>query len=284
LFILASNSVIIPCMSKVESRYTPLPQASSPLVKFELNLPPYIDQNQIGVNLKAIHSLCRLGGIEHLRIISNTKGDTSTEIPQTAGYDSQGSAYGSSKISRNIVSPQDSSFGPSWYGPIHAADWIGATIDVNINEVIFRMNNDKRWKNKGIRSLESWSHFLNQAMKQEVSTIGTKNLMSGLRTNDGVAMIIIDGLTTATGFGFPFPQFLGLSPLESGPMIVMAGNAFANMVTWRFYELNQNRWSNVESNRYRLSLFYGIQPDRALALQLLAKTSTLVKSLEMQTK
>jgi hypothetical protein len=82
--------------ARIESGFVPLPKVEQEQpedkIKIILNLPPYVDQDRIGVNLTGISKLCRLGGIRQLVVIGKTDEETSHVIPEISGMNSDGSA------------------------------------------------------------------------------------------------------------------------------------------------------------------------------------------------
>ena len=70
-----------------ERGFTPIREVNSENVRFDVELPEFLNEDEIGVNVRNIETLLRIGGIEHLRVVSlpseETAGKTRTRSVST---------------------------------------------------------------------------------------------------------------------------------------------------------------------------------------------------------
>lgn len=256
-------------MSKIEENFIPLGGIMySPTVRFDLPLPEFVPQHQIGINYNKIHQLCRLGGIGHLRVTGKTDGDVTNFTPTIVGYDSQGNAYAGKKGTQvdiplfEISNESDSDL--SSVRP-HAATWINATLNLNINEITERIKQEPRWE-RGVYSPKAWAYHLNHSLKESISTIGIRHLTLGLNRRNW----FMSGLQHSLAAIFEMSSKNPSLEWFAFRMLVV------NTVLTSLYI---TQYGGGE-NGYRLSLFYGPQLDRALLLKLLTSRATLAKGFE----
>lgn len=74
-------------------KYSSIDNLSTPKVRVDLPLPSHINQEEIGIHLGRVKTLCRLGGIAHLRVTGHTGDETLTAVPTMVGFNSQGGGY-----------------------------------------------------------------------------------------------------------------------------------------------------------------------------------------------
>jgi ribulose 1,5-bisphosphate carboxylase large subunit-like protein len=92
-------------------------------VSFDGIVPEFVDQNQIGINLHAIHRLCRLGGIKNLHVVG-VNGETSSFTPAVVGMDGKGHALAGWIGTKVEVPTHEVNLGKSDHHVMHAASWI----------------------------------------------------------------------------------------------------------------------------------------------------------------
>ncbi len=255
-------------MPEFEQGYVPLEYAQSTRARFVVHLPEFVNTDQIGVNLRGLDRLCRIGGIGHVRVTSS-EGETTQFVPTVVGISKNGEAIASKTGVRTSIPtftvdsekerPGLDSF-PSALP--HAASWINTTININTNEVANRIQDDSKWKH-GVHSTEAWAYHLNQAVRQGVTDSALKHLTMGLSKINWGETAFQYGL-----MGF-FESQNGNPTLESGIFRYFFVGGFLNMLAY------------VRSRGYgedfRISAFYGPQLDRALILKLMSARTTLVK-------
>src|SRR5437773_240279 len=137
-------------MIEIKNGYIPITEISSPKVSINLNLPPWIDPDKIGLNLNRLETFCRIGGIGHLIIAGVTGEETSSTVPMIVGMNEQGGAY-AGKAEAKVASIHSESFTPDFQGIPHANIWANGKVNINLDEMKQRISNEKRWK-EGVHS------------------------------------------------------------------------------------------------------------------------------------
>lgn len=276
------------------SKYIPIEGLVTPKVRVDLPLPSYIDQAQIGLHLGKVRTLCRLGGISHLRITGHIGDETSTSMSVMVGFNSQGGGY-AGKLGTKIDIPtyrsSRSSRAPleGLLGVPHSARWVDGVISANIDEITQRINSDKTGD---IRSTQAWASHLDQAVRAGVRDIGTYHLTMGLNKGDY-------GLAALTYVAF-ISSYIAIDFLTGAMVNLITGKASENEIkiptgydlplNFLFMSLFMNsvnflqyhpRFNQGREEGSRLSLIYGPQLDRALILQALSARKNVIKSLEV---
>lgn len=259
-------------MSSIEKGFSPLPKVEreqpEDKIKILLNLPDYVDQDRIGVNLRDISKLCKLGGISQLIVVGKTDQDTSHVVPEVTGLNSDGSATVSKKIAKVTVPTFESSVDNSaWHDKWISDRWINLEVNLNIDEIALRVSE----KPEGVHGIKNWSQELNKGFKTPIRESGSKNLLQGLETKDK------DDLIELAGFVFVFDLFSALRGAHISPGYVAQSFLFANLGR-KICDVIYKR-GNPD---YRFSIFPGPQIDRAIALGILSRTKTLVKDLHTE--
>src|SRR6266567_8242160 len=77
-------------MAERQPKFVPLPDVESETVRILDNLPEFVDREQIGVNVRGIERLCRVGGIRSLTLVGKWDGDTTTYTPTIVGVNKNG--------------------------------------------------------------------------------------------------------------------------------------------------------------------------------------------------
>lgn len=269
-------------MSNIEKGFIPITEAQSERVRFHVSLPEFVDDDKIGVNLRAINRLCQIGGIRRLVVIGAEDLDTSKAVPQILGFNSQGSAY-MGKAATKTDEPTSKSISATgqeeWWS--HPQQWANTVIAINMNEVRERIAQEKDW-NEGIRSTKAWSHFLNKGIKEGISREGSLQLLS---------------LRNKLSLGI-FASFVALKSFEIGPIPMLndynphipalkdlAITYFVWSNSWNTYDrFTRGKRPFLSDNNTRYTLFYGPEVDRAILLNIVSRTRTLVKHIEVDKK
>lgn len=241
-------------MPEVKKDYIPLPELESASFRFAATLPNFVDPRSIGINLKRVNLLCRLGGIGNLRVDGITDQEISSYVPTIAGFDAQGNAY-AAKTGLKTSTPLYTVDSRENSGRILAQRWVNGVIKINIDETANRILSEPRWNN-GVNTPNAWAYHLNKILKSGIEDIGIKHLVIGFNKMDLL------------------PNFIVIASIASG------NNALLGYVSWLF-------WLNVivpyamrTYGGFRRSLFLsGPQLDRAFLLKLISSRSTLVKNI-----
>ncbi len=248
--------------------YTPLESANSRVTRFAVSLPEYVDKTKIGVNLPAMHVLCRLGGIAHLRVATIHDGETTRSYPSIVGVSRGGEAVSGLNSVQTVVpthsiNSQDLDKGVTLVGNRHPCRFINTTVTINTNETNTRILNDKKWT-RGVRSPEAWGYHIDTAVKHGILKSGLHHLVFGLSKLDAINV----------GIQYCLMAFF---EIQKGPTIESAVGRFftvsgmLNLINFAF--------ASIQGKEYRLSTIYGPQVDRAIALALISSKTTLVKGI-----
>lgn len=248
-------------MAEVKKDYTPLAELESPKLRFVAPLPSFVDPRSIGINLKRVTLLCRLGGISHLRVEGLTDEETSSFVPTIVGFDTQGSAYAAKTGMKTSVPTYtvDSLSLPGRGLTYLASRWVNGVVKINVDETANRILSETRWRN-GVNSNDAWSYHLNRILKGGIVDIGTKHLVLGASRLD---------------------YLLELFPVLSIANIFFGGgNPLVMYALWYFGVNGLTARFNINPEGWRQSLLlHGPQLDRALLLKLISLKSTLVRSI-----
>jgi hypothetical protein len=258
--------------SRIESGFVPLPKVEQEQpedrIKIVLNLPGYVDQDRIGVNLTGISKLCDLGGIRQLVVLGKTDEETSHVISEVSGMNSDGSAVASKKMARVTVptfeaSTHDNSSRSNWM----AERWISLGINLNVDEIGLHVSEEKG----GVHAVENWTRELDKGVRVPIRRAGNQNLLHGLRLGDTMAILNI-ALAATNIF-----QMLDVSPLSAALVLAYAEGFKA--VEEFFVQRFPDRYPD-----HRFSLFPGFQLDRAIALGVTSRTRSLIRDLRQETQ
>jgi len=257
--------------------YIPLPDADSLKTKFFIPLPPFVEQERIGIATRRIETLKRIGGISHLLIIGENGGETSMAIPTIVGIDKDGSALaGKVGIRREApIFKSENFFNQDGTIP-HCFQWTRAIIKLNIQEMANRIKDDNKWE-KGVRTPEAWTYHLDQALKKGIEKSGWEHLVKSVSGYNlfWFGYHNIDSLLLSlhsSPWNLLFKDFG--KPPEQIPSILFwlaFRNVFMNMFS-RVTHFNRNKEEGT-----RFSFFFGPELDRAVILKLAAKNTKLSK-------
>lgn len=246
-------------------RVTPTPK-----MRIDGVFPPYVDPREIGIGLRGINALCRLGGIRRLQVVG-VSGDVSTVTPEIGGMDSHGNAIASLKSTVTKVPAHSGSFQPSNIPDniLSASIWVNATVEINTREIEERIRNAN--EKNGVRSNKAWSREVNQALRAGIVEVGLRHLLLDHSQTDVLAFGLV---TTFQASAIA----LGLMPSRGlvVPFIAAAGDLLTHVV--------DNLGNERDEDRYRHSAFAGYQFDRAALLALRGKSTKVVKALKPDKK
>lgn len=263
--------------SRIESGFVPLPKVEQEQpeerIRIHLNLPSYIDQDKIGVNLTGISKLCRLGGIRELVVIGNTGEETSHVIPEIVDLNSDGSAVASKKIAKVAVPTFEMDIKDNKGQTENISTRaVNLNIKINIDELASRVTE----KPEGAHSVKNWTKELDKGFKVPIRKSGNQNLLRNLEWNDRTAYIAAGGFSVGVPFIDLFATLRGdiiflEAQLASVALIVGALKASETL-------------SLRKHPDFRYSLFLGYQIDRAIALGISSRTKPLIKDLQHDRK
>ena len=252
-------------MSRIESGYVPLPKVEQEQpednIEIRLNLPAYVDQDRIGVNLTQIAKLNHLGGIRRLSIVGKSGMDTSFESVGVVGINSDGTATASKKITRVSVPESVSHSRNSGWEPYSLSfRWKNVGVNVNLDEI----SQNLKESTEGVRSSSGWAKHLDKGIKNPIRTEGHRNLLHDLEIGDkidyGVMVVALGSINAIT--------YLTAHQLSPGAIIgFVLGNRTAAFLKFR------------KDPNYRFSCVPGYQLDRAAILSIQSRLRTVVKDL-----
>lgn len=234
-------------------------------VGFVGDFPEWLDLDKIAINWKRTQTICNLGGIYRVLVWGSNDGESSKTIPQIAGFNLRGEAY-ASKVSASTQVPFFDNRSTALNSKAeHPFREVVAHITLNNNEIVQRIQN----QGKNVRSTEAWAHHINKSLGQGLENIGLKHLVIELNRRDNLLAVYeyVFPIALLTGIN-TFYKLIGLNyhpDFTDYLLLYAAGLSF--------------EFIRRVHHRGRLSLFYGPQLDRALALVALTRTSRLVKSL-----
>lgn len=245
-------------MSK-ESIFTPLPQAQTRDLRTYVQL-PFGLENRIGINIPVVKTLCQLGGVEHLQLISFSDGNTSNSEMNIVGMGSDGAAvtgFGKVKVAEKSI--QENTPG-NMHAISQVMQWSSLKIAINTNEQKHRFLE----ANKDARDPVIWAKELNISIKKGIIFAGFENLLT--------KNTLLDLVNLAN---YPYDFLRNLNDPEKIIPRILSSTIFVNLLLGLF--------GIITKQKTRLSLFIGgFQPDRFLALTALATTNTLVKPLDQK--
>lgn len=123
------------------------------------------------------------------------------------------------------------------------------------------------WSEEDVRVAENWIKEINQALVDAIVRAGLENLV-----------ISIDKITLLFMSLFYIPNLRRLLSQDIGAFLAFS---IMDVVYWNFFGSLRNGKEDFERGKgCRLSMFFGLELDRAAILLLLAKSSTLVGEIE----
>lgn len=255
-------------------------------VQVDIPLPPFVDRDRIGVNIRRIEGFMNWGGIKTLSISGNLDQEKVQTETTVIGIDPSGEAL-AGKIGKTTM-PQDYKYNRELAGDYnkglpYAMKDIKANLGINVNQIANRITGEG-----DSRSTTLWSPELDKVTRVGIAKIGVDHLIKkvDLRTLEDAALFDI---------GVPFLSFLH-QPGRSDILAVIEQFKF-NIDNWQLAGfslvfangiLNVSEFIrgqllskvlNYDAGNWRLSFVYGPQIDRAAILKLKSKAQTLVKDL-----
>lgn len=259
-------------------QFVSIEEACTSGVRVNIQMPEFVDAQRIGVNLLGIHRLCRMGGINHLRVNSVSGEGSTNSVPQIVGFNHNGEAYAGKATVKTVPLFDSRTSNQSRPGLPHSARWVAADINLNMDEIIGRIQREERWT-KGARSPEAWVYYFNQALKQGISKVGTNFLIFGLSKFDqGLSVFHNIDASLMSADASPFSVLLNnfhphVPSTYDVILSLLVRNLAMNIVNSAMFHESRHSDGN------RFSLIFGPQVDRALLLNIMAKIGTFVKEI-----
>lgn len=187
--------------------FTPLPQVKSQRLNFELfqnALPPYVDQEQIGIEIGLLEQVLYIAGIKHLTVTGLGEVRKTRPFPQISQINSHGEAVthlittkDESQLYQANTSPEKNE-----YWKPHYYDWVDGTISVNTQEVAQTIGDNRQIWPRGSREAAAWAHHLNLGLKQGVKWLGYKHLIENVPTRQKVDFYFLTSISSTYALVF----------------------------------------------------------------------------------
>ena len=248
-------------MTNIEKGFIPLPKVEqeqlSDKLMVNLNLPPYVDRDRIGIDLERIHRLCRIGGIGRILLIGNSGQETSHTVPQLVGFNSDGSALASKAVA--IVSAPVFDQKVVQNGNRTDSRVVDIMVNANIDEIGLRVADSR----EGLRSASEWAKQLDGGLKKTVRKVGTSNVIRNRP--------------------YLWPDFGAVYSSTATVIFSLGGNInelsfMLNTFAYGMSRLHSKLISEQNSD-HRFSFIPGPQIDRAIWLNLVLATGKLIKDM-----
>lgn len=252
--------------------YIPISSLNDPdeMVFFRGSFPNWLDSNRIGLNLKRTQMMCNLAGIWPMRIYAMNEKEISSDLPmRLARFNPKGKQtprnvdpkgvyayYLTGSIPHEVSSPFRSATGD---------------IILNTDEMMRIIQKGTRLRDN-VHSVDTWTDSIDNALRMGIESIGEGNLATSFNRYDLLDM----------ERGYISPIFFALALSSVVKIGTETGYVSSFLPSYLFcyaVSLAVTSWRRAK-NHGRLSLFHGLQLDRALALVALTRTSKLVKPLK----
>ena len=229
-----------------KNNLVPLNQIQTPYLDCDLDLPPYVDQSSLGIDLRTVRFLQRLGGIDRVSIRED--------------YSQSKSLYQAS--STNTMDGILSSFRR-----------VKGLVKVNTDEINRRILEDKSWQ--GVGSQEAWAYYLDKSVKSGITSLGYRNTL-GIKGTDLTSFVGVSMIPLA------FVHSMSHMVVQSSEISYYLGIAGSYLLGSAFDSLFINTALHVADYRTRFSLvLFGPQVDRAALIKLIS-LPRMIKALPKQ--
>lgn len=255
----------------MREKFTPfaaLPDTHTPNLHINLDLPPYVDRQALGIAIKRIQRLMRLSGIGSASIFAYD-GPQSTFIPDIGPVQSDGSALARATGSKVVAPLADTRlFGGDDEVP-KSMRWVDAQLGINMAELHARVLRDRRGGGD-IRNVRAWSHQLDAALRAGLQEAGSKQLLAFSEFDKKVVCI-----------AFGLPVYMQAIPMVFGGDVAsipqfLTGIGLSNIVVSKAINAMRREKESIHGTRF--NIFYSPEFERAAALHLLLRVQTLVKA------
>ena len=246
-----------------ETEYQPITSANTDRLTVELDLPFGLG-NEIGLKVDQLRVLCQIAGFKHLLIKSPKKPRISKSIPTIVGINSHGESYAGLIVSDTVPTAEQEFGKINDHRFLKNGEWRDLRISLNLSEIQQRI----LLSEEDVRIAENWVKELNQALTDAIIKAGLKHLLLTIEDKLNLYITICFWLSKLSRL---------LSGNSSKFLISMLYDAFL----WNLLgSLNSGKEDFKNGEGYRMSIFLGIELDRAALLLFLAKSSVLVGEIE----
>ena|SRR3990167_4034847 len=243
-----------------ERGFVPINKVESDRLRLDLNLPPFINEGTVGVNLRRVESLCQFSGITFVHVLGTVDDETtSSSVPMIVGVNKHGEAIAGRARSKTNVS-EHKVFGTN---RTQKLDYSTRSIEIrlNISEISNVISQDRKAVD-GVHSNQAWATHIDRALRDGIRKEGTQNLAHGAEHL----------LALPINLAYP-PLFIYEIATQSlGALVITSAfytyGKVANLMDSRV---------RGEIKNYRLSAFYDCQLDRVVILNARMLRGKLVK-------
>lgn len=267
------NAEILTPLSKVHYE--------SERVRIHMPFPSWVDTELMGINLLKTERLMNIGGIKNIRLVGDVNGEHTDTMPVSVGVASDGSQYAGMAGAKEAVkshSLEMSKIGGS-RPSFRNSEWTSATVHVNLEEIQRQIEEKKG----NLRKSESWVPYLDSALRWGIRKAGSEHLLThftGWQQIFSAYININSGILEASN--------LSITDImaRAKPHMPSLENLFVpyaiNFVVWTALESVLKGVESKSGTGYRISMLPGYEIDRAAVLQVLSRTSKLVKPMTPQ--
>ncbi len=257
-----------------ENKFTPIPEIRHERIRVALSLPPFVDQEKIGVDLKRTELLMNIGGIRYLKISSAHKGITKSE-PTIVGVGPGGEALagkaGYADPAEIFSSETLHLFDRLPINLPSTLNWASAATIINIDEIVDQIVKNKKWE-KGTRDPAAWSHYLNETIKTTIAKTGRHQLLETAYKEEKLFAALIYATSVISFLAIALDN-------QRGPVAGLLSEVPWFLFINQFFYASEYLYLLSPETRHKVrpSLFFAWQIDRAIVLWALSKFSTLAK-------
>ena len=258
-----------------ERKFVPMSEANTGRLRTTATLPFQL-QEEVGLNVKRLHTICQVAGFRHLRIQNDQEGETSQSVPQVIGIDNDGTAIaGKAKIKRAPTFHVDYSPTSKYMEYWKQSVWQNLTISLNTEEMKQRI----LLSDESVGNPTRWGEEINGALKKAAIKEGTRHLVKDFRRFE--KLLTLFGFAAATSSEMIDALTGNLEPEAIVPRIASSVVLFGTIMTG-LHSLTSGPERQGEGRR--ISLFFGPELDRAVALLALTYTQRLAKGITENSK
>ena len=264
------------------SNFTPvseLAEYDDGRISWGLTLPEYAPVDQIGVNIKRLGRLARLGGFNSLKI-NGYRGDITSVSPEINDVDESGQATAGMRASVTKAPLQKSGVEkPDLYEEeFYEYFWPNGTISVNVAAVDERVA-----EKRGLRSGSVWADEINSAVKLGIRDSTSRHLLENPPSYIK-AKLATEPLLDTFVFYYIYNKFMGVGPDVSFTDYLLFFGATSGTISSTIYAAMYAAMPSIRDrpsvNERRFSLFCGVHFDRAIAVNGLSRALPLARALK----
>jgi hypothetical protein len=271
-------------MEVAPDELVPIDEVSSPVVKVALDLPGWVNQKEIGVDLARLENLCAWAGIKTLTLSVNDDEAPSHGRPITIGIDKNGQLLGG--FEESAVKTHSISVGPlDDDTSLKCESFIDVNITLNSKALTDFVREHGK---KGARSPEAWAKILDQELRTALKEAGLKHLMTRGKIESISALVAasgpIIGAIESAGLGATTSFILSIAGLLVVEQIALNAVRYIRLknIYEAFLKLEEAaKYSYETPNKPRPSIIgaAGIELDRAIVFSIMVETKALIKQI-----